>query len=139
MGEITCLGLITDGSICLMVMKATLESFDLLLLDAVVETKDGTMIYSGYLINYICNGEDLERIYLRDAVRKEFKVLDADGNLINQTGTPITIPGETFSIDYKNIINLNLRFLELTDPLEADKELEEKSEDNENDIANQGL
>lgn len=119
--------------------ESDIESFDLLLLDAIVETKDGTMIYSGYLINYICNGEDLERIYLRDAVRKEFKVLDADGNVINQTGTPITIPGETFSIDYKNIINLNLRFLELTDPLEADKELEEKGEDNENDNANQGL
>ena len=119
--------------------ESDIESFDLLLLDAVVETKDGTMIYSGYLINYICNGEDLERIYLRDAVRKEFKVPDANGNLINQTGTPITIPGETLSINYKNIINLNLRFLELTDPLEADKELEEKGEDNENDIASQGL
>lgn len=102
-----------------------MQNFDLLLIDAVVETKDGTMIYSGFLVNYICIGEDLDRIYLRDAVRKEFKVFDDKGRLTNQTGIPLTIPGETFSIAYKIIINLNLRFLELSDDIETIEELPE--------------
>ena len=105
--------------------ESEIQSFDLLLIDAVVETKDGTMIYSGFLVNYICNGEDLDRIYLRDAVRKEFKVFDDNGRLSNQTGTPLTIPGETFSIAYKNIINLNLRFLELSDDIATIEQLPE--------------
>ncbi|HEX8460864.1 MAG TPA: hypothetical protein VF623_05525, partial [Segetibacter sp.] len=92
-----------------------IEFFDLLLIDAVVDTKDGTMIYSGFLVNYICNGEELDRIYLRDAVRRELKTLDVAGKLSNKAGIPVTIPGETFSIPYKNIINLNCRFLQLTE------------------------
>lgn len=82
-------------------------------------TKDGSIIYSGFLVNYICNGEDLERIYLRDAVRREFKTIDVDGTLQNNAGVPVTIPGETFSIPYKIISNLNLRFIELPNTIQS--------------------
>ena len=64
--------------------ESDIQNFDLLLIDAVVETKDGTMIYTGFLVNYICNGEDLDRIYLGNAVRKEFKIYDANGRLTNE-------------------------------------------------------
>lgn len=97
-----------------------IEDFDLVLIDAVVDTKDGTIIYSGFLVNYVCNGEELDRIYLRDVVRREFKVVKDD---ILKTGEPASIPGETFSIPYNNIINLNLKFLTITDDLESLKDL----------------
>ncbi|HEX8356562.1 MAG TPA: hypothetical protein VF610_04090, partial [Segetibacter sp.] len=90
------------------------ENFDLLLIDAVVDTKDGTMIYSGFLVNYICNGEELDRIYLRNTVRREFKTADIGGHVANKAGEPVTIPGATFSIPYKIINNLNFRFLEIS-------------------------
>jgi hypothetical protein len=102
--------------------ESDIEYFDLLLVDAVLDTKEGTIIYSGFLVNYICNGEELDRVYLRDAVRREFKVVK-DGNL--ETGEPASIPGKTLSIPYKNIINLNLKFLVLSDNIEKIEELSE--------------
>jgi hypothetical protein len=100
--------------------ESDIESFDLLLLDAVVDIKDSTVIYSGFLVNYVCNGEELDRIYLRDVVRRVFRNGE-DGK--RQTGDPVTIPGETFSISYKSIVNLNLRFLVLEEDIEAIEEL----------------
>jgi len=99
--------------------ESEIKTFDLLLIDAVVDTKDGTMIYSGFLVNYICNGEELDRIYLRNAVRREFKTINHSSILSNKPGIPVSIRGETFSIPYKGIINLNCKFLELHDTIET--------------------
>lgn len=105
--------------------ESDIDYFDLLLVDAVVDTKEGTIIYSGLLVNYICNGEELDRVYLRDAVRREFKVMK-DGNI--DTGEPASIPGKTFCIPYKNIINLNLKFLILSEELKTIEGLPETSD-----------
>lgn len=103
--------------------ESGISTFDLLLIDAVVDTQDGTIIYSGFLVNYICYGEELDRIYLRDVVRREFKTMDINDKLQNNFGVPVTIPGETFSIPYKIISNLNLKFIELPNTIESIEEL----------------
>lgn len=101
------------------------SNFDLLSVDAVVDTKDGTIIYSGFLVNYICNGEELDRIYLRDTVRREFKTTDVNGKFQNIAGVPVSIPGDTFSIPYKIISSLNLKFIELGNTIESIEALPE--------------
>jgi hypothetical protein len=91
-------------------------NFDLIYVDAVVNTTAGTMIYSGYLIDFVYFGETLDRIYLSQTERREFKVNQQNdkGNiLINKVGEPKDIDGDTLVIPYSGIINMNLHFIEL--------------------------
>jgi len=103
--------------------------FDIVFIDALVNTSSGTMIYSGYLVDCVCYGETLDRIYLSDTVKREFKINQQNdkGNiLVNQAGEPIEIDGDTMVIPYSSIINLNLHFIEL--PEEFDNLGEETDE-----------
>jgi hypothetical protein len=106
------------------------HDFDLLFVDAVVDTNDGTLIYSGYLMDFVCNGEELDRIYLNDTIRRELKKkrVDEKGNemLVNEPGEPVEIPGHFFSVAYRDIKNLNLRFLTFENSLD---DIEELSDD----------
>jgi len=95
--------------------------FDIIYVDAVVNTNAGTMIYSGYLIGYVFFGETLDRIYLSGTVKREFKMNQQNdkGNiLINKAGEPIEIDGDTMVIPYSNIVNMNLHFIELMEEFE---------------------
>lgn len=92
---------------------ADVGAYDLVLVDAVVDTKDGTMVYSGFVVNFETKGGDLDRIYISDAVRREFKTYTGAQNmqLANQAGEPVQIPGAILSIKYENVINLNVNFI----------------------------
>lgn len=92
---------------------AETAEFDLVFVDAVVDTKDGTIIYSGFLVNFETKSGELDRIYLKDAVRREFKKYASDDStqLINEPGEPFQIPGATLSVKYENIISLNVNFI----------------------------
>ena len=98
------------------------REYDFVFVDAVMDSHDGTMIYSGYLIDIVCVGEDLDRIYLNETIRREWKRSQVDekggGQLVNNPGEPVVIPGEFFSIAYKEIKNLNIRFITLDNTLE---------------------
>jgi hypothetical protein len=92
---------------------ADIADFDLVFIDAVMDTADGTMIYSGFLVHFETKDGQLDRIYLQDTIRREFK-RHADMNnthLINEAGAPVQIPGKTFSLKYENVINLNVNFI----------------------------
>jgi len=96
--------------------------FDIVFVDALVNTQDGTMIYSGYLIDFVCRGETLERIYLSEASKRSFtsNAMTAKGNIrINQPGLPVQIEGDTVALNFANIINLNLHFVTFPDELEV--------------------
>lgn len=105
----------------------THRAFDLLFVDAVVDTNDGTIIYSGYLVEFVCDGEELNRIYLNDAIRRELKKKKVDEKgqelLVNEPGEPVVIPGNFFSIAYKDIKNLNLRFISFENSLDDIEQL----------------
>ena len=92
---------------------ADIEQFDLVYIDVVVDTKDGTMVYSGYLKEFETKNGELDRIYLNETVRREFKQQreNKSAHLINELGKPLQIPGATFSIKYEDILNLNINFI----------------------------
>lgn len=92
---------------------ADVAEYDLIFIDAVVDTKDGTMMYSGFMVNFETKSGDLDRIYLSDAVRREFKkyVNNQTMHLLNEPGESMQIPGALLSIKYENVINLNVNFI----------------------------
>lgn len=90
--------------------------FDIVFVDALVNTNAGTMIYSGFLIDFVCEGEKLDRIYLSKTSKREFKKMttnDKGNYLSDETGDAVRIQGDTMMIPYNNIINLNLEFVTL--------------------------
>jgi hypothetical protein len=100
--------------------------FDIIFVDALVNVKEGTMIYSGFLVDFDCEGEVLNQIYLRDAIKRDFKKheIREDGNqiMINEPGEQKEIEGHSLCLLYENIINLNIHFISY--PAD-DRELEE--------------
>lgn len=104
-------------------IENNIEDFDILILDLVVDTREGTIIYSGYLLNYVCNGEELDRLYLTQTTKREFKI-NSDNGLIT-TGSPSEVPGVAFSISYQNVINMNLKFLVLENDISNIQNLQE--------------
>lgn len=109
------------------------REFDLLFVDAVVDTHDGTFIYSGYLVEFVCTGEELDRIYLNDTIRREIrkKRMDENGKdmAVNETGESVQIPGAFFSIAYRDIKNLNLRFISFENSIDDIEKLPDDAED----------
>lgn len=102
--------------------------FDIVFIDALVNTNSGTMIYSGYLIDWVYFGETLDRIYLSDAERRVFNVKSANdkGNeLVSHLGEPKAIDGHIMVIPYSSIINMNLHFLELSEEFDGLDDSEE--------------
>jgi hypothetical protein len=90
--------------------------FDIVFVHALVNTNAGTMIYSGFLIDFVCEGEKLDRIYLSETSKREFKKMTSNdkGNFLShEAGDEYAIDGDTMMIPYTNIINLNLRFVKM--------------------------
>lgn len=88
--------------------------FDIVFVHALVNTNAGTMIYSGFLIDFVCEGEKLDRIYLSETSKREFKKMTSNdkGNyLSHEAGDEYAIDGDAMMIPYANIINLNLHFV----------------------------
>lgn len=83
---------------------------DVVVVDAMVETKECTIIYSGWLLDYVCEGEKLDRIYLECVEKKKLSVINNE-QAASEEAMPIR--GDVFSLSYDNIVNLNLRFLSL--------------------------
>ncbi|MDP4131137.1 MAG: hypothetical protein Q8918_17905 [Bacteroidota bacterium] len=88
--------------------------FDILFIDVLVNTNDGTMLYSGYLIDFVCSGEILERLYLSETIKRDFKKgeMNEKGNiLVNVSGDPLEIDGDTMVVPFSTVINMNLHFI----------------------------
>ena len=87
---------------------------DLVFVDAAVETKECTVIYSGWLLDFVCEGEKLDRIYLDCVVKRKLKVNNNErGSFRTVFSSAVPLTGKKFSLSYDNIINLNLRFVSL--------------------------
>lgn len=93
------------------------QEYECIFLDALVDTNSGSMLYSGILVGYICYGEELDRIYLSNAERRELrkKIVNTLGHTetIEAPGDAFGIEGELLSIPYSQIKNLNLRFIRI--------------------------
>lgn len=105
-----------------------IEEFDAVHVDAMVETKEGPVIYTGILIDFICDGEKLDRIYLGDVLRRRLR-FDEAGMPVPAEAVPNNIDGEIFSLSYDKIINLNLRFIVVEDPIDEITQLQDAEEE----------
>lgn len=87
---------------------------DLVFVDAAVATQEGTIIYTGWLRDFVCDGERLDRIYL-EFVRKRKLKLNNNGreDVETKQSSGVPIAEGKFSLPYDNIINLNVRFVAL--------------------------
>jgi hypothetical protein len=93
------------------------KSFDIVFIDVLINTNSGTMLYSGCLTDFVCNGETLERLYLSDSVKRDFKTMHKTeaGNLyVNKPGPSQEIKGEMLAIPAQEIVNINIRFIDLS-------------------------
>jgi hypothetical protein len=77
------------------------DDFDMVLVDAMISTPSGPVIYSGILDNYkLARDGNLDYLCLRDV----------DRTLIPGVFAPAAIPGKGLIVKYENTINLNLTF-----------------------------
>lgn len=102
------------------------DDFDMIIVDALVNVKEGTVIYTGFLVDFDCEGEVLNQIYLKNVIKRDFKkhMIGEDGNrqMINEPDEQKKIKGDSLCLLYENIINLNIHFVSYPD---EESELEE--------------
>ena len=94
------------------------SDFDIVYIDAVVDTKEGSIIYSGCLEEFICNNQTLERILVSDIQKKDFKKDKNENTIlqpINTIDSATEIESNIFVIEYSKIINLNIRFIKIVE------------------------
>lgn len=104
------------------------KQVEMIQVDVLVSTGDGTMVYSGTLENYFLSKDNgLDRIYLSNVYRRKMKD-DLDrtkpnvGYLeryLDERYYPM--PGDLFVITYDKIINLNITYHGWSNVLEDDK------------------
>lgn len=71
--------------------------------DILIDTGDGTKLYTGTVVDYDLSSDDcseLRRVVLKDAIRY---TKDANGAIVKKA-----IPGSMFIVDCRNVVNLNL-------------------------------
>lgn len=101
------------------------DTIDLVYVNVLSNTKETTILYSGILINYYYKPKSTELDYLvlqsatRRDLRKEY-ISNAEGNSAEKqnyysqfTGDVIRIPGAYFIIPVKEILNVNVSYLNI--------------------------
>lgn len=116
---------------------ATLN-FDMILLNVVTSSKESTLIYTGYLENYYfqTRSTELNYIVLTQVTRRDLRKQSvADQGLgdsvktsyfTNEPGVAIDLPGDVIVIPAKEILNINITYLQLEVGDEMREELEEQ-------------
>lgn len=93
------------------------QYFDLVHADVLVNTNAGAMLYSGFVSDYICQGEILDRIYLTCIKKSDLKTITiSDKGLIplNKPGPRHVIKGKILCIPASEILNINLNFIDFS-------------------------
>lgn len=98
------------------------EEIDFTYVDALIDTKDGTIIYSGILNDYVLSNEHgLDRLFLSD-VRRRLLINDSaeepEANTVTEEGASNWYPvkGEIMAIPFEHVINLNFTYYTIETP-----------------------
>ena len=114
---------------------ATLN-FDMILLNVVTGSKESTLIYTGYLENYYfqTKSTELDYIVLTQATRRDLRKQSLTEQALgeserasfysNEPGVAISLPGDVIVIPAKEILNINITYLQLEVDHEMIEELE---------------
>jgi hypothetical protein len=82
----------------------------LIYVDALVHAQEGSVIYTGFLEDFLCNGEELDRIYLKSVTRRKATIPEHTDATAFKPGAVYELEGDTFCLPAKEIKNLMLRF-----------------------------
>jgi hypothetical protein len=101
------------------------ENIELIKIDALVKSQEGTMIYSGILHDYFLSKDNgLDRIYLKQVYRRKLEHdLPAGGRSELQTLDEryYQMPGDLFIILYRDVVNMNITYLTFEEEAVADE------------------
>src|SRR3989344_2465154 len=90
-------------------IEDTPEEIDYVFIDALVQTKEGTLIYEGMLVDYELSDKlGLEAITLKEARRRYLQ-----DDFSNKGKKHYNIPGHVIILKYSDIINLNFSYFKL--------------------------
>lgn len=85
------------------------EEIDYIFIDALVQIKEGTMLYEGMLVGYVLSDKlGLETITLMEAKRRYLK-----DDFSNKKAKHYNIPGHVIVLKYSEIVNLNFSYFKL--------------------------
>ena len=116
--------------------KYATMNFDMILLNVVTSTKESTLIYTGYLENYYfqTKSTELDYIVLTQVSRRDLRrhayseqpegMSGKTSFFANEPGVAFDLPGDVIVIPAKEIMNINITYLQL----EVDNEMIEELE-----------
>ncbi len=88
----------------------SIDAIDFVHIDALVDTKDGTVIYDGFFVDYeLSQNGGLESISLKD-VERRLLLNDSVDTIFNHKERHYKIPGHILVIPANNIININITY-----------------------------
>jgi hypothetical protein len=101
---------------------------EVIYVDALVETKEGTVLYDGILVNHelTSGGDGLDYIVLRDVERRFLKDDSRSETLLQQDvrateDSPYySIPGHILILPYSSILNLNITYYRIEELSDQD-------------------
>jgi hypothetical protein len=101
----------------------------LVFIDVLVDTKDGSVIYSGVLCDFAIKENDLDTLYLGNSTKRLFSQQEGTQKRNLKDGDEVSItPGGLLCLPYKQILNLHIRFVS---PLAKNEDLEQKANEDE--------
>ncbi len=85
------------------------KEIDIIFIDALIETNEGSIIYEGIFLNYELSGESgLDTLTLKNVRRRYLR-----DDCSNKKSKYHNIPGHNFTLKYSEIINLNFSYYKL--------------------------
>lgn len=103
----------------------------LVFIDALVDTKDGSVIYSGVLNDFAIKENDLDTLYLGNTTKRLFSRQEGTQQRNLKGGDEVIItPDGLLCLPYMQVLNLHIRFVS---PLPTSEDLAQKT--NEDDLA----
>jgi len=104
-------------------------NYDLIIVDALVKSGSEFIIYSGYLIDFVCEGELLERIYLQSPERRFLQHPDQEQPADQVFQEDIySLKADIFCLNYSEILNFTIRFITSPETIEEVEDVS-KAED----------
>jgi hypothetical protein len=117
-----------SGEIFYQTRKINPDTIFFIQVDVVMSSSEGDMIYSGTLEDfYLSKDNGLDRIYLRNVYRRSLKNdLSSDKPNVGylnriEDERYYAMPGDLFVITYNRIVNLNITYITLENPVESDE------------------
>ena len=90
--------------------------------DVLIDIKDTSILYSGILVDFVTNGEELDRICLERVSKRTFVHKTVEGNIELEEGKEIAImPKGYLTLSYSKVSNIAIRFVSSEPQIQEDE------------------